>query len=106
MPDDSQTMHRFPLTTRGLALFALLSCGTLLLSCNRSGESGGGGSGGGSPLTVTDPTLYRDMVSDFYTGTIALIVDDQDHKERYLKRAIELVPEEPAAWANLGLLYL
>ncbi len=44
------------------------------------------------------------MVSTFYAGVAALDADDLMHARTLLKRATELVPEEPAAWANLGLL--
>lgn len=52
------------------------------------------------------PDRYQEMVSAFYTGTIALIVQDPNRPEERLKHATEIVPEEPAAWANLGLVYL
>lgn len=64
------------------------------------------GGGGISPLPLPAADRYAEMVSAFYTGTIALIVQDPDHPEPNLKRATEIVPDEPAAWANLGLIYL
>ena len=46
---------------------------------------------------------YRDMVSAFYTGVIALQVGDPDHVVPGLTTATVLYPSEPAPWANLGL---
>ena len=49
---------------------------------------------------------YRDMVSAFYTGAIALEVGDPDHSFSNLTLATQLHPEEPASWADLALYYL
>ena len=49
---------------------------------------------------------YREMVSAFYSGVAALDVDADERAKTSLTRATELVPGEPAAWANLGLLDL
>ena len=49
---------------------------------------------------------YKDMVSAFYTGVIALNVGDDEHALSGLTLATELVPSEPAAWADLGLFAL
>lgn len=46
------------------------------------------------------------MVSAFYVGLAALQVGDDVRAEAKLTQATELVPEEPASWANLGLLAL
>jgi len=48
--------------------------------------------------------LYREMVSAFHAGTAALDADAPERAKESLARATELVPEEPAAWANQGLL--
>ncbi|MBA3766053.1 MAG: tetratricopeptide repeat protein, partial [Acidobacteria bacterium] len=60
--------------------------------------------------TVTLPEKssqkYRDVVSAFYVGLAALQVGDDVRAEARLTQATELVPEEPASWANLGLLAL
>ena len=61
---------------------------------------------GGGPLPMPPPDRYAEMVSAFYTGTVALIVQDKDRPEAELKRATGIVPDEPAPWANLGLHYL
>ena len=50
---------------------------------------------------------YQAMVSAFYTGVLALDADDpQHHPDTYLTLATQLVPKEPAAWADLGLYFL
>ena len=49
---------------------------------------------------------YRDMVSAFYSGVIALQVGDDEHAQSALTQATQLAPQEPAAWADLGLYYL
>lgn len=56
-------------------------------------------------------STYADTVSSFFTGTIglAVAVDDGTLAEFVgpaLERAAKLSPEEPAAWANLGLYHL
>jgi len=48
--------------------------------------------------------IYREMVSAFHAGTAALDVDAPERAKEFLARATKLVPEEPAAWANQGLL--
>ncbi|HVF88069.1 MAG TPA: FG-GAP-like repeat-containing protein, partial [Pyrinomonadaceae bacterium] len=49
---------------------------------------------------------YRDYISAFYVGLAALDVGDDVRAEERLKRATEIIPNEPAAWGNLGLLAL
>ncbi len=46
------------------------------------------------------------MVSAFYIGLAALQVGDDVHAESNLSTATQLVPGEPAAWANWGVLAL
>ncbi|MCI0488483.1 MAG: FG-GAP-like repeat-containing protein [Blastocatellia bacterium] len=60
------------------------------------------------PSGLPDPSsaLYRDAVSAFYTGLAALEIGDDARAEEKLNRMTELVPQEPAGWANLGLLLL
>ncbi len=58
-------------------------------------------------LPVPGSAEYRDMVGAFYGGVAALHVDSPETNgtaKAKLTRATEIVPEEPAAWANLGLL--
>ncbi|HVG35477.1 MAG TPA: FG-GAP-like repeat-containing protein [Pyrinomonadaceae bacterium] len=57
-------------------------------------------------LPLKDSEKYRETVRAFYVGLAALQVGDDVRAESSLTRATELVPEEPAAWANLGLLTL
>jgi Tfp pilus assembly protein PilF len=49
---------------------------------------------------------YDDVVRAFYVGLAALQVGDDVRAEKELARATQLVPAEPAAWANWGLLAL
>ena len=60
-----------------------------------------------SNLPRTEPALYRKMVSAFTIAATMLRVDlELDDSQRVAKAVAvppRLVPEEPAAWANLGL---
>lgn len=49
---------------------------------------------------------YIEALRVFYVGLSALQVGDDVRAEARLKDATRLAPDEPAAWANLGLLYL
>ncbi len=73
-------------------LFALAASG--LVACRRA--------------NVPDTTSpdYTQAVRAFYVGLSALQVGDDARAEARLKEATRLAPDEPAAWANLGLLYL
>ena len=57
-------------------------------------------------LPAPGSTTYRDMVSAFYVGLAALDIGVLDDAETEFLRAGELIPEEPATWANLGVLHL
>ena len=57
-------------------------------------------------LPAPGSTTYRDMVSAFYVGLAALDIGILDDAETEFLRAGELIPEEPATWANLGVLHL
>jgi Tfp pilus assembly protein PilF len=61
-------------------------------------------SGDGLP----DPSsqTYRDAVAAFHTSLAAIQAGVEVVAEEQLLRVTELVPQEPAAWANLGLLAL
>ena len=50
--------------------------------------------------------LYADVVSAFYVGLAALQVGDDVHAESKLSEVTQLVPGEPAGWANWGVLAL
>ena len=49
---------------------------------------------------------YADVVSMFYVGLAALQVGDDVHAESKLSELTQLVPSEPAGWANWGVLAL
>ncbi len=57
---------------------------------------------------LPDPSseTYRDAVAAFHTSLAAMQAGVEVVAEEKLLRVIELVPQEPAAWANLGLLAL
>ncbi len=46
---------------------------------------------------------YKEMVGAFYGGLAAVEVDAYENAKQKLGRATELVPGEPAAWADLAL---
>ena len=54
-------------------------------------------------LSVPDP-VYREAVSAFYTGLAALQTSQEVLARQKFERVTTIVPDEPAAWANLGLL--
>jgi tetratricopeptide (TPR) repeat protein len=49
---------------------------------------------------------YADVVSAFYVGLAALQVGDDVHADKRLSEVTQLVPSEPAGWANWGILAL
>ena len=49
---------------------------------------------------------YAEVVSAFYMGLAALQVGDDVHAESKLSEVTQLVPAEPAGWANWGVLAL
>jgi tetratricopeptide (TPR) repeat protein len=53
-----------------------------------------------------DSKVYKEFVSAFYIGLAALQVGDDVHADSVLSQATQLVPGEPAAWANWGILAL
>ena len=57
-------------------------------------------------LSDTSSGAYRDAVSAFYTGLAAMEVGADAHAEAELLRVTRLSAQEPASWANLGLLAL
>lgn len=65
----------------------------LVAGCNRSG--------GDLPQPGSDP--YRETVSAFTIGTVALETVNLNLIDPNLKRASELAPGEPAIWANLAI---
>jgi tetratricopeptide (TPR) repeat protein len=59
-----------------------------------------------SRLPDRSSKTYADFVSAFYVGLAALQVGDDVRADRELARAAQIVPGEPAAWANWGVLAL
>jgi Flp pilus assembly protein TadD len=57
-------------------------------------------------LPATDSKVYAEFVSDFYIGLAGLQVGDDVRAEDKLSHASELVPGEPAAWVDWGVLAL
>src|SRR5271167_4043756 len=59
-----------------------------------------------SKLPEQGTKAYADVVSAFYVGLAALQVGDDVHAESKLSELTQLVPAEPAGWANWGVLAL
>lgn len=77
-------------------LTTVLIAGVLLATGCRHGEQ----------LPSTSSQTYADFVSSFYVGLAALQVGDDVRADSSLAQATKLVPGEPAAWANWGILAL
>ena len=60
----------------------------------------------GPKLPEKGSKAYADVVSAFYVGLAALQVGDDVHAESKLSEVTQLVPTEPAGWANWGVLAL
>src|SRR3954470_6772378 len=58
---------------------------------------------GCSRLPSRDSPLYEDTTRSFYRALSELQVGLLDDAKRDFGKATELVPREPASWANLGL---
>ena len=61
---------------------------------------------GGDRLPDVSSAEYRAAVRAFYTGVTAMQTGEEVRAEERLTEVTRLVPQEPAAWANLGLLAL
>lgn len=57
-------------------------------------------------LPAKNSKEYNDTVRAFFVGLAALQVGDDVRAESELTKATQLAPDEPASWANLGLLSL
>jgi tetratricopeptide (TPR) repeat protein len=57
-------------------------------------------------LPATGSKVYAEFVSEFYTGLAGLQVGDDVRAEEKLSHASQLVPGEPAAWVDWGVLAL
>lgn len=49
---------------------------------------------------------YEQVVSAFYSGTVALKTSENNVAKAQLTRATKIAPNEPASWANLALFYM
>lgn len=85
------TLSRFRLI-RNIALLSLL---LILAGCKSSPK-----------LPEKNSKEYNDTVRAFFVGLAALQVGDDVRAESELTKATQLAPDEPASWANLGLLSL
>src|SRR5947208_2916534 len=59
-----------------------------------------------APLPGPDSPAYQAYVEAFQVGVAGLDAGNYSIGLDRLNRAIETIPEEPAAWANRGLLHL
>ena len=62
--------------------------------------------GCGSDVPAPGSEEYRETISAFYSGVAAMEVGEDRRAEAKLTYVTELVPKEPAAWANLALMAL
>src|SRR6202453_805474 len=60
----------------------------------------------GPKLPEKNSKVYANVASAFYIGLAALQVGDDVHAESNLSEVTQLVPAEPAGWANWGILAL
>src|SRR4051812_43111620 len=65
-----------------------------------------GGCKNAPKLPAKNSKEYNDTVRAFFVGLAALQVGDDVRAESELTKATQLAPDEPASWANLGLLSL
>lgn len=82
-----------------LLLISQLVCFSLLLALLAGCKSA-------PKLPAKNSKEYNDTVRAFFVGLAALQVGDDVRAESELTKAIQLAPDEPASWANLGLLSL
>ncbi len=59
-----------------------------------------------SPIPGPGSDVYERYADAFQVGVAALDADVADIADEHLTVAVNLVPDEPAGWANRGLLYL
>ena len=82
--------------TKTIILRGSLACALAMLAGCQSG----------SRMPDKSSKEYGDAVSAFYVGLAALQVGDDVHAESRLSQVTQLVPAEPAGWANWGILAL
>jgi tetratricopeptide (TPR) repeat protein len=80
---------------RALSLLLIGSFALVLSGCHSSPK-----------LPKEGTEAYANVVSAFYIGLAALQVGDDVHAESKLSEVTQLVPAEPAGWANWGVLAL
>jgi len=81
----------YPVINRSIALF-ILSSFLLLAGCSSGPEK---------PAVSSDQ--YKQAVSDFYVSLAAIQSDQAPFAIKKMKEVAETYPDEPAAWANLGV---
>ena len=81
-------------TRRGLSRAVVVAClaSTAIASCRRAAD--------------VSPEAYREAVVAFHTALAAIDTSQEVLAREKLDRVVALVPQEPAGWANLGLLLL
>jgi Tfp pilus assembly protein PilF len=84
--------------TSSIAAISVLLCAPLVVAC--------AGCRSDSKLPNRSSKLYADVVSAFYVGLAALQVGDDVQAENRLSQVTQLIPSEPAGWANWGVLAL
>src|SRR6202044_4238059 len=89
-------MRRNPsIRNRPVVLFLLSALISACVSCHSAPQ-----------FPAKTSKAYAGVVSAFYVGLAALQVGDDVHAESKLSEVTELVPTEPAGWANWGVLAL
>ena len=58
------------------------------------------------PEVTISPAAYREAVAAFYTGLSAMQTTQEVLAREKFDRVVAVAPDEPAGWANLGLLLL
>ena len=77
---------------RVLITTALVVSGTTMMGCRREPR--------------VDDATYRQAVTAFYVSLAAMQTSQDLHARKELDHLLQLVPDEAAGWANLGLLLL
>src|SRR6202451_854162 len=94
-PTSAADRKRPAILRRPLAWLLLITIAGMFSSCHSIGK-----------LPETGSKAYTDVVSAFYVGLAALQVGDDVHAESKLSEVTQLVPAEPAGWADWGVLAL
>ena len=94
-PGDVEYAQVFVSTYRWPAVCLALIAPLLVSSCSSCRQ----------PPPVAEAT-FREAVTAFYTAVAALQTSQEVLAREKLDRVVAIVPQEPAAWANLGLLLL